>query len=158
MSSSSETNGRRAECRSGTQTVKTDNQTGRSYALIPLVGITPNSIVYSNANACIYTFHEAVDYQPLRLPSYSYSYYLFTIILTDYSNNFLVVQLATTQHKSIITHVDLIMYGNPLKTSRSIMDILRGFQNHESNPNLSYQKPSKRRETCSHSLKAIFVP
>ena len=91
MSSSSETNGRRAECRSGTQTAKTDNQTGRSYALIPLVGITPNSIVYSNANACIYTFHEAVDYQPLRLPSYSYSYYLFTIILTDYSNTMYAV-------------------------------------------------------------------
>ena len=59
-----------------------------SPALIPLVGNNSRfQIDYSNANAYIYTFHEAVDYQPFRLPSYSYSYYLFTIILTDYSNN-----------------------------------------------------------------------
>ena len=60
---------------------------GRLPALIPVVRYNSRLIVYSNANDCIYTFHEAVDYQPLRLPSYSYSYYLFTIILTDYSNS-----------------------------------------------------------------------
>ena len=30
----------------------------------------------------------AVENQPFHLPIYSYSYYLFTIILTDYSNIF----------------------------------------------------------------------
>ena len=55
--------------------------------LIGIVRYNSRLIVYSNENACIYTFHEVVDYQPLRLPSYSYSY-LFTIIPTDYSNNF----------------------------------------------------------------------
>ena len=39
-----------------------------SPALIPVVRYNSRLIVYSNANACIYTFHEAVDYQPLRLP------------------------------------------------------------------------------------------
>ena len=61
---------------------------GRSYgsALIPVVRYNSRLIDYSNANAYIYTFHEAVDYQPFCLPIYSYSYYLFTIILMDYSN------------------------------------------------------------------------
>ena len=48
-----------------------------SQALIPLVGNNSRLINYSNANAYIHTFHEAVDYQPFRLPIYSYSYLLF---------------------------------------------------------------------------------
>ena len=54
--------------------------------MVVLVRYNSRLIDYSNANAYIYTFHEAVSYQPFRLPIYSYSYYLFTIILTDYSN------------------------------------------------------------------------
>ena len=63
-----------------------------SPALIPVVGNNSRFIDYSNANAYIYTKYMAVGFHlPLSLFGFLSIHipisYLFTIILTDYSNN-----------------------------------------------------------------------
>jgi hypothetical protein len=42
----------------------------------------------------------------------------------------------------VVKNRELIVVGNSLETFRSIMEVPRGFQNPEPNPNCSYQKPS----------------
>ena len=64
----------------------------RIFVVYYLLGITPYSIFISNANACIYTKYMAVGFHlPLSLFGFLSIhipiFYLFTIILIDYSNN-----------------------------------------------------------------------